>query len=45
MPLLQIHLTTPSVAQDVLNQIHVQSADLLAEQIGKSVESFKPVNQ
>ena len=38
MPLLQIHLTTPSVAQDVLNQIHVQSADLLAEQIGKSVE-------
>jgi len=38
MPLLQIHLTTPSVAEDVLNQIHVQSADLLAEQIGKSVE-------
>ena len=38
MPLLQIHLTTPSVAQDVLNQIHVQAADLLAKQIGKSVE-------
>ena len=38
MPLLQIHLITSSVAQDVLNQIHAQSADLLAEQIGKSVE-------
>ena len=38
MPLLQINLTTPNVSQDVLDQVHVQSADILAEQIGKSVE-------
>ena len=38
MPLLRINLTTPSVSQDVLDQVHVQSADILAEQIGKSVE-------
>ena len=38
MPLLQINLTTPNVPQDVLDQLHDQSADILAEQIGKSVE-------
>jgi len=38
MPLLQINLTTPNVSQDVLDQVHDQSADILAEQIGKSVE-------
>lgn len=38
MPLLQINLTVLSVSQDVLDQVHNQSADILAEQIGKSVE-------
>ena len=38
MPLLQINLTAPCVSQDVLDQVHDQSANILAEQIGKSVE-------
>ena len=38
MPLLQINLTIPSVSQDLLDQVHDQSANILAEQIGKPVE-------
>ena len=38
MPLLQINLTVPCVSQDVLDQVHDESADILAEQIGKSAE-------
>ena len=38
MPLLQINLTSSSVAQDILDQIHHQGAEILAEQLGKSIE-------
>ena len=38
MPLLQINLTIPCMPKVVLEQIHKLGAEILAEQIGKSIE-------
>jgi len=38
MPLLQINLTITDISKEVLNQIHKLGAEILAEQIGKSIE-------
>jgi phenylpyruvate tautomerase len=38
MPLLQINLTIPCMPKVVLEQIHKLGAEILTEQIGKSIE-------
>ena len=38
MPLLQINSNLPQIEPSILNEIHLSGAEILADQIGKSIE-------